>query len=190
MKTKRVVITGVGAVCAFGREWHEIEAAFRAGKNAVRRMEAWDAFPALEDEDWDRVLRTNLDGFYNVLHPLIMPMIRRRAPGRIVCMASVSGLIGNRGQVNYSASKAGLIGAAKALAVELAKRKITVNCVAPGLIDTEILDENVPVEEILKAIPAQRMGLPEEVAHAVRFLMSEHAAYITRQVIAVNGGLC
>ena len=117
-----------------------------------------NAFPALEDEDWDRVLRTNLDGFYNVLHPLIMPMIRRRAPGRIVCMASVSGLI--------------------------------VNCVAPGLIDTEILDENVPVEEILKAIPAQRMGLPEEVAHAVRFLMSEHAAYITRQVIAVNGGLC
>ena len=114
----------------------------------------------------------------------------RRAPGRIVCMASVSGLVGNRGQVNYSASKAGLIGAAKALAVELAKRKITVNCVAPGLIDTEILDENVPVEEILKAIPAQRMGLPEEVAHAVRFLMSEHAAYITRQVIAVNGGLC
>ena len=105
-------------------------------------------------------------------------------------MASVSGLIGNRGQVNYSASKAGLIGAAKALAVELAKRKITVNCVAPGLIDTEILDENVPVEEILKTIPAQRMGLPEEVAHAVRFLMSEHAAYITRQVIAVNGGLC
>jgi len=149
-----------------------------------------NAFPALQDEDWDRVLRTNLDGFYNVLHPLIMPMIRRRAPGRIVCMASVSGLIGNRGQVNYSASKAGLIGAAKALAVELAKRKITVNCVAPGLIDTEILDENVPVEEILKTIPAQRMGLPEEVAHAVRFLMSEHAAYITRQVIAVNGGLC
>ena len=149
-----------------------------------------NAFPALQDEDWDRVLRTNLDGFYNVLHPLIMPMIRRRAPGRIVCMASVSGLVGNRGQVNYSASKAGLIGAAKALAVELAKRKITVNCVAPGLIDTEILDENVPVEEILKTIPAQRMGLPEEVAHAVRFLMSEHAAYITRQVIAVNGGLC
>ncbi|MDO1509362.1 MULTISPECIES: 3-oxoacyl-ACP reductase FabG [unclassified Neisseria] len=149
-----------------------------------------NAFPALEDDDWDRVLRTNLDGFYNVLHPLSMPMIRRRKAGRIVCMASVSGLIGNRGQVNYSASKAGLIGAAKALAIELAKRKITVNCVAPGLIDTEILDENVPVEEILKAVPAQRMGTPEEVAHAVRFLMDEKAAYITRQVIAVNGGLC
>lgn len=149
-----------------------------------------NAFPALEDDDWDRVLGTNLDGFYNVLHPLAMPMIRRRKAGRIVCMASVSGIIGNRGQVNYSASKAGLIGAAKALAVELAKRKITVNCVAPGLIDTEILDEQVPVAEILKAIPAQRMGTPEEVAHAVRFLMDEKAAYITRQVISVNGGLC
>lgn len=149
-----------------------------------------NAFPAFEDNDWDDVLRTNLDGFYNVLHPLVMPMIRRRKAGRIVCMASVSGLTGNRGQVNYSASKAGIIGAAKALAVELAKRKITVNCVAPGLIDTEIVGENVPVEEILKAVPAARMGTPEEVAHAVRFLMDEKAAYITRQVIAVNGGLC
>ena len=149
-----------------------------------------NAFPAFEDDDWDTVLRTNLDGFYNVLHPLVMPMIRRRKAGRIVCMASVSGLNGNRGQVNYSASKAGVIGAAKALAVELAKRKITVNCVAPGLIDTEIVDDNVPVEEILKAVPAARMGSPEEVAHAVRFLMDEKAAYITRQVIAVNGGLC
>lgn len=149
-----------------------------------------NAFPAFEDDDWDSVLRTNLDGFYNVLHPLIMPMIRRRQAGRIVCMASVSGITGNRGQVNYSASKAGIIGAAKALAVELAKRKITVNCVAPGLIDTEIVDENVPVDEILKAVPAARMGKPEEVAHAVRFLMDENAAYITRQVIAVNGGLC
>lgn len=149
-----------------------------------------NAFPALEERDWDDVLRTNLDGFFNVLHPVVMPMIRRRAPGRIVCMASVSGITGNRGQVNYSASKAGLIGAAKALAVELAKRKITVNCVAPGLIDTEIIDGHVPVEEILKAVPANRMGTPEEVAHAVRFLMDEKAAYITRQVIAVNGGLC
>ena len=148
------------------------------------------AFPALSDDDWDQVLRTNLDGFYNVLHPLTMPMIRRRQAGRIVCITSVSGLIGNRGQVNYSASKAGLIGAAKALALELAKRKITVNCVAPGLIDTAILDEHTPVAEILKMIPAQRMGSPEEVAHAVRFLMDEKAAYITRQVIAVNGGLC
>ncbi len=149
-----------------------------------------NAFPALEDDDWDSVLRTNLDGFYNVLHPIIMPMIRRRQAGRIVCMASVSGIIGNRGQVNYSASKAGIIGAAKALAVELAKRNITVNCVAPGLIDTDIIDDNVPVADILKAVPAARMGTPEEVAHAVRFLMNEQAAYITRQVIAVNGGLC
>ncbi|HBO37532.1 MAG TPA: 3-oxoacyl-ACP reductase FabG [Pasteurellaceae bacterium] len=149
-----------------------------------------NAFPALTDEDWDLVLRTNLDGFYNVLHPIMMPMIRRRKAGRIVCITSVSGLIGNRGQVNYSASKAGIIGAAKALALELAKRKITVNCVAPGLIDTDIVDENVPINEILKMIPAQRMGNPEEVAHAVGFLMDEKAGYITRQVIAVNGGLC
>ena len=149
-----------------------------------------NAFPALTDEDWDVVLRTNLDGFYNVLHPIIMPMIRRRKAGRIVCITSVSGIIGNRGQVNYSASKAGIIGAAKALAVELAKRKITVNCVAPGLIDTDILDENLPIDEILKMIPVARMGSPEEVAHAVDFLMDEKAAYITRQVIAVNGGLC
>lgn len=148
------------------------------------------AFPALTGEDWDSVLRTNLDGFYNVLHPLVMPMIRRRAPGRIVCITSVSGLIGNRGQVNYSASKAGVIGAAKALAVELAKRRITVNCVAPGLIDTDMLDENVPVEDILKAIPAQRMGTPEEVAAAVEFLLGPDAGYVTRQVLAVNGGLC
>lgn len=148
------------------------------------------AFPALSEEDWDQVLRTNLDGFYNVLHPLTMPMIRRRAAGRIVCITSVSGLIGNRGQVNYSASKAGVIGAAKALAIELGKRKITVNCVAPGLIDTAMLDEQVPVQELLKMIPAQRMGTPEEVAGVVNFLMSAEAAYITRQVIAVNGGLC
>ena len=148
------------------------------------------AFPALTEEDWDQVLRTNLDGFYNVLHPLMMPMIRRRKAGRIVCITSVSGMIGNRGQVNYSASKAGVIGAAKALAIELGKRKVTVNCAAPGLIDTAMLDEHVPVEELLKMIPAQRMGTPEEVAGAVNFLMSAEAAYITRQVLAVNGGLC
>ena len=148
------------------------------------------AFPALSDDDWDQVLRTNLDGFYNVLHPVIMPMIRRRQAGRIVCITSVSGLIGNRGQVNYSASKAGVVGAAKALAVELAKRKITVNCVAPGLIDTDMTSDDLPLEEILKVIPMQRAGTADEVAAAVQFLMSPEAGYITRQVLAVNGGLC
>jgi 3-oxoacyl-[acyl-carrier protein] reductase len=147
-----------------------------------------NAFPAMSGADWDIVLKTNLDGFYNVLNPLIMPMVRRRAPGRIVTLASVSGLIGNRGQVNYSAAKAGIIGATKALALELAKREITVNCVAPGLIATDMI-VNVPLEEALKLIPARRVGKPEEVAAAVSFLLGEDAAYITRQVISVNGGL-
>jgi 3-oxoacyl-[acyl-carrier protein] reductase len=147
-----------------------------------------NAFPAMSGEDWDLVLRTNLDGFYNVLQPLVMPLVQRRKPGRIVTLASVSGLIGNRGQVNYSAAKAGIIGATKALALELAKRSITVNCVAPGLIETDMTSE-VPMEEALKMIPARRVGKPEEVAAAVSFLMSEDAGYITRQVISVNGGL-
>jgi 3-oxoacyl-[acyl-carrier protein] reductase len=147
-----------------------------------------NVFPAMSGEDWDVVLKTNLDGFYNVLNPLIMPMVRRRAPGRIVTMTSLSGLIGNRGQVNYSAAKAGIIGASKALALELAKREITVNCVAPGLIETEMIAD-VPLEEALKLIPARRIGKPEEVAAAVSFLLTEDAAYITRQVISVNGGL-
>ena len=147
-----------------------------------------NAFPAISGEDWDLVLRTNLDGFYNVLHPVIMPMIRRRKPSRIVTLSSISGEMGNRGQVNYSAAKAGIIGATKALAVELAKRKITVNCVAPGLINTEMTAE-VPMEEALKMIPMQRIGKVEEVAGTVSFLMSEDAAYITRQVISVNGGM-
>ena len=146
------------------------------------------AFPALSEADWDQVLHTNLDGFYNVLHPLVMPMVRRRQPGRIVTLASVSGLIGNRGQVNYSAAKAGIIGATKALALELASRRITVNCVAPGLVDTEMLDAEV-VEHALKLVPAGRVGTPDEVAAAVSFLLSADAGYITRQVISVNGGL-
>jgi len=148
------------------------------------------AFPAMSEEAWDSVIRSNLDAFYNVLQPVVMPMVRRRAPGRIVTLSSVSGLIGNRGQVNYSAAKAGVIGATKALAVELAKRSITVNCVAPGLIETDLAQEHAPVEEILKAIPAQRMGTVDEVAAVVSFLLSAGAAYVTRQVIAVNGGLC
>jgi 3-oxoacyl-[acyl-carrier protein] reductase len=147
------------------------------------------AFPAMSGEDWDTVLRSNLDGFYNVLNPLIMPMVRRRKPGRIVTVASVSGIMGNRGQVNYSAAKAGIIGATKALAVELAKREITVNCVAPGLIDTEMLAD-ASVEPMIAAIPMRRLGKPEEVAAVVRFLVSDAASYVTRQVISVNGGLC
>jgi len=146
-------------------------------------------FPMLTGEEWDRVVHTHLDGFYNVLHPLIMPMIKRRKPGRIVTIASVSGLIGNRGQTSYSAAKAGLIGASKALATELASRRITVNCVAPGLIETDMTQE-LDTEGMLAAIPAGRAGTPEEVAAVVRFLVSEPAGYVTRQVIAVNGGLC
>lgn len=147
------------------------------------------AFPALSDSDWTDVMRTNLDSFYNVLSPIVMPMIRRRKPGRIVTLSSVSGVVGNRGQVNYSASKAGIIGASKALAVELASRNITVNCVAPGLVRTDMI-ETAPVDEALKMIPAGRIGEPDEVAALVAFLMHPDAAYITRQVIGVNGGLC
>jgi len=146
------------------------------------------AFPAMPAEDWDAVVHTNLDSFYNVLHPLVMPMVRRRKPGRIVTLSSVSGLVGNRGQTNYSAAKAGIIGATKALALELASRAITVNCVAPGLIETDMINQEV-LDHALKLIPAGRMGQPDEVAHAVSFLLSESAGYITRQVISVNGGM-
>jgi 3-oxoacyl-[acyl-carrier protein] reductase len=146
-------------------------------------------FPAMSSLDWDSVLHSNLDGLYNVLHPLIMPMIRRRAPGRIVTMSSMAGLAGNRGQVNYSAAKAGIIGASKALALELASRGITVNCVAPGLINTGLM-EGAPVEAILQKVPVGRLGEPDEVASLISYLLSEGASYITRQVIAVNGGMC
>jgi 3-oxoacyl-[acyl-carrier protein] reductase len=147
-----------------------------------------NAFPALSGDDWDLVIRTSLDGFYNVLHPLVMPMIRTGQKGRIVTLSSVSGLLGNRGQVNYSAAKAGIIGATKSLAIELAKRGITVNCIAPGLIESE-MTANLPLDEAKKQIPARRLGKPEEVASLISYLFSDEAAYITRQVISVNGGL-
>lgn len=150
-----------------------------------------NAFPAMEDEEWDKVIRTDLDGFYNVLKPCVMPMVSGRVKGRIVALSSVSGVIGNRGQVNYSAAKAGIIGAVKALAVELAKRGITVNAIAPGVIQTEMVDSIIPeaIDEIKKAIPMRRFGKPEEIASLVSYLLSDGASYLTRQVISVNGGM-
>lgn len=147
-----------------------------------------NAFPALSEDDWDSVLATSLDGFFNVVQPLTMPMVRMKQGGRIVTLASVSGVMGNRGQVNYSAAKAGLIGATKALAAELASRRITVNCVAPGLVATA-MTEGLVMDEALKLVPMGRMGSAEEVAAAVAFLMSDAASYITRQVLGVNGGM-
>lgn len=147
-----------------------------------------NAFPAMSGDDWDSVINTNLSGFYNVLRPLVMPMVSARRGGRIVTLSSIAGLAGNRGQVNYSATKAGLIGATKALALELGKRGITVNCVAPGIIETDMIDE-VFVDEAKKMIPLRRFGQADEVASLVTYLMSDQASYITRQVISVNGGM-
>ena len=147
-----------------------------------------NVFPVMEENEWDDVLNTNLGGFYNVLKPIIMPMIEKRIKGRIVTLSSISGLRGNRGQVNYSASKAGIIGATKALSLELAKRGITVNCVAPGVIESD-MTKDLPVDEVKKMIPMQRFGTGKEVASLVNYLLSEDASYITGQVISVNGGL-
>ena len=213
----RVFVTGIGAVSAFGNSWEEMRAKFMtfdvadtaAAKEAIEAdMEVNgvyygvvlnagitrdNTFVGLSDEEWFDVIDVNLNGFYNVLRPALMPMIRARKPARIVTLSSVSGVIGNRGQVNYSASKAGIIGASKALAVELASRGITVNCVAPGLIKTDMSEEILNsdfLDEVLKAIPAKRAGEADEVAGLVKFLLSDEAGYITRQVIGVNGGLC
>ncbi len=148
------------------------------------------AFPMLDGSDWDSVIHTNLDGFYNVIHPCVMPMIGLRQGGRIITLSSVSGLMGNRGQVNYSAAKAGIIGATKALAIELAKRKITVNCIAPGLINTDMIQiEEIALKEAMNMIPMKRMGQADEVAGLASYLMSDIAGYVTRQVISVNGGM-
>ena len=150
-----------------------------------------NAFPAMEDEEWDKVIDTDLTGFYNVLKPIVMPMVSARIKGRIIALSSVSGIAGNRGQVNYSAAKAGIIGAVKALAVELAKRGITVNAIAPGVIETEMVDSIIPeaIDEVKKAIPMRRFGKPSEIASLVSYLLSDGAAYLTRQVISVNGGM-
>lgn len=147
-----------------------------------------NVFPVMEDSEWDEVINTNLGGFYNVLKPIIMPMIEKRIKGRIITLSSISGLKGNRGQVNYSASKAGIIGATKALSLELAKREITVNCVAPGIIETDMI-KDIPPDEIKKLIPMKRTGTPREIASLINYLLSEDASYITGQVISVNGGM-
>ena len=147
-----------------------------------------NVFPAMEDDEWDSVINTNLNGFYNVVKPLILPMIQSRQKGRIVTLSSVSGLSGNRGQVNYSASKAGIIGATKALSLEVAKRGITVNCVAPGVIESD-MTEDLPKDRVLDMIPMKRFGTAEEVANVIGFLVSDKGSYITGQVISVNGGL-
>jgi 3-oxoacyl-[acyl-carrier protein] reductase len=147
-----------------------------------------NAFPTLSDDDWDVVIETNLDSFYNVIKPCVMPMVRARQGGRIITISSVSGVIGNRGQVNYSAAKAGVIGASKALALELGKRNITVNCVAPGFIETDMTTD-VEIDHVLKMIPARRAGQPDEVAGLVSYLMSDAASYVTRQTVCIDGGL-
>ena len=145
-------------------------------------------FLMMPRDGWDRVIRTTLDGFYNTTKPVLERMIRQRR-GAIVSIASVAGLVANRGQVNYSAAKAGLIGASRTLAAEVARLGVRVNVVAPGLIQTDMIAA-APVARIKDLIPMARIGQPEEVARVVRFLCGPDASYITGQTIAVNGGMC
>lgn len=147
-----------------------------------------NAFPAMTGDEWDNVIDVNLKSFYNIVNHLIMPMIRAKKGGRIIAISSISGIIGNRGQVNYSASKAGLIGAVKSLAIELGKRNITVNCIAPGVIESEMINDEI-IENAKNLIALKRIGKPEDIANTVNFLLSEDAGYITKQVISVDGGM-
>lgn len=145
-------------------------------------------FPAMDCESWDSVLNTNLGGVYNILQPMMMTLIQSRKLKRIITMSSIAGIMGNRGQTNYSASKGAIISFTKSLAIELGKRGITVNCIAPGAINTEMLDDEV-IEHAKKLITLKRLGKPEEVAAVASFLLSNDASYITKQVISVDGGM-
>ncbi|AXS81339.1 3-oxoacyl-ACP reductase FabG [Dechloromonas sp. HYN0024] len=145
-------------------------------------------FPGMRAEQWHTVLDVSLNGFFNVTQPLTLPMIRTRW-GRIINISSIAGITGNRGQVNYSAAKGALHAASKSLALELASRGITVNAVAPGIIATDMIEGSFDAATIKNLVPMQRAGQPEEVADLVAFLASERAAYISGQVLSINGGM-
>ncbi|HSH98748.1 MAG: 3-oxoacyl-ACP reductase FabG [Methylophilaceae bacterium] len=144
--------------------------------------------PGMRPDQWHRVIDVSLNGFFNVTQPLLMPMIRSRW-GRIINVSSISGITGNRGQVNYSAAKGALNAATKSLSQEVASRGITVNAVAPGIIETAMSKETFPAEQIARMVPMKRAGTPQEVADLIGFLASEQAAYISGQIISINGGM-